>query len=167
MRLVDRPASTPGQSALVVQEVWDRWPADRAGLSPGDEVIAIDNHPIALVQGFDAALQASGNVPHLVRIRRAPRNVELQIVPMSPQVANDARPSLAVSDETGVLVDRVMKGSAADRAGLRPQDRILTLDGRPATVIACEQLFGKFTLQQPVTITIKRPGRRILVQVQP
>ena len=167
MKLVDRPASNSGQSAVVVQEVWDRWPADHAGLSPGDEVIAIDNHPISLVQDIAATLKASGSAPHLVRIRRASRNVELQVSPMSPQVANEARSSLTASDETGVLVDRVTKGSSADRAGLRPQDRIVTLDGRPATPAACEQVFGQLTIQQPVTITIKRPGRRILVQVQP
>lgn len=77
----------------------------------------------------------------------------------------------------GVLVNAVDRGSAAEKAGLRAGDRILTLQGEPLSarqpvdVPALQRRIAELPIGQPVALGIDRDGQRsrlsLLATAQP
>jgi hypothetical protein len=71
-------------------------------------------------------------------------------------------------DEAGVIVKEVLAGSAAADAGLKPGDRLLTIDGRWTDTLA--DLFDVASSIKPgttVPVRIKRDGKEIELKVKP
>ncbi len=71
-------------------------------------------------------------------------------------------------DEAGVIVKEVLAGGAAAAAGLKPGDRLLTLDGRWTDTLA--DLYAAAGHVQPgttVSVGVQRGGKEIEVKVQP
>lgn len=65
----------------------------------------------------------------------------------------------------GVLAVRVIEGSPTHRAGLRPGDRLVAVDDRPARWYEKQRLFavlGDEAPAPPVTVTVERPGEGAL-----
>lgn len=74
----------------------------------------------------------------------------------------------AKDTEAGVEIQEVMKGSAAEKAGLKSSDRLLTLDGRWTDTML--DLFEAASYVKPgstVPIEIKRDGKKIELKVTP
>jgi hypothetical protein len=74
----------------------------------------------------------------------------------------------AKDDQPGVTIQEVLAGSAAQKAGLRSGDRLLTLDGRWTDSLADAYLAAGFV--KPGTdakVTIKRDQQEIELTVQP
>ena len=72
----------------------------------------------------------------------------------------DLRRSLKWTQESGAVVQDVTPGSPAERAGIRPYDLILRIDGR--TVASGDELVGVVASHQPgqnVTLEVARDGR--------
>jgi hypothetical protein len=153
--------------STTVSEVWDGWPAAQSGIEPGDEVLSVDDRPTPLPQDAVSLLMRSPSSEHDLRIRRGRRNLALHIRSMGLLEASNVRPAVYIEDTEGLTIARVPKGSSADNAGLLPSDRLLVVDGRPATKQLVERAFGQFRVAAPVTVIVRRPGRRLLVQVLP
>jgi S1-C subfamily serine protease len=151
----------------VVSEIWDDWPADQAGVQPGDEIVSMDGQAVALPQDAVAILLRNTNAEHDLRLRRDARNVTAHVNAMSLEAAASARPAIYTETSEGVAVTRVPRGSSADAAGILPGDRILEINGKADTRELMDQAFGQFRVAEPVTVVVRRPGRRIQILVQP
>ena len=68
-------------TAVVVSEVAAASPAARAGMQPGDLLVAIDGHPIGTFQSFRESVQASEGRPLAVALVRGGEARTLQISP--------------------------------------------------------------------------------------
>ena len=86
----------------------------------------------------------------------------------------DVQPLLKHSDEThGVIVSDVLEDSPASKAGLRPGDLMLKLDGQPTDVRFDEQLplfmqlVTSLPIGKPVPAVIQRDGRNMTVHITP
>jgi hypothetical protein len=74
----------------------------------------------------------------------------------------------ADDDDPGVSIKEVLADSAADRAGLKAGDRLLTLDDRwTDTVADCYAAAGFVKAGTSVTVTIKRSGAEKALTVTP
>jgi regulator of sigma E protease len=64
---------------------------------------------------------------------------------------------------TATKVERVVPGSPAAAAGIRPGDDIKAIDGRPVTPVLTEQVAARISGEgaQPITITVERDGREL------
>jgi Do/DeqQ family serine protease len=94
------------------------------------------------------------------RVRRGQLGVGIQ------PVTSDLARSLGRSSPGGVIVNEVVPGSAAARAGIQRGDVILSLDGRP--VVDSNALRNRVASTRPgsvVTLEIVRDGRPRTVQV--
>lgn len=160
------PSASRAKS-VAVAEVWDDWPADQAGVEPGDELISLDGQPITLPQEAAALLQRSESGEHDFRLRRDRRTITAHVNAMNLQTASSVRPAIHVEDQSGVVVARVPKGSSADVAGIRTSDRLLSIDGKPATKLMVDQYFGQFRVTEPIWVVVQRPGRRVQLLVKP
>jgi Do/DeqQ family serine protease len=140
----------------MIARVERRSPADRAGLRPGDVVLAMDGEP---VRGSSELRNRIGlvEVDHSVSLdilrdgRRSRVAVRLTPVAEPEGAASETVPALAgatigdippdhpaYGQIEGVLVIRVARGSPAAASGLRRSDIILGVDG--AAVASTEEL---------------------------
>ena len=70
------------ETAIVVVSVEDRSPAQRAGLHPGDLVIAMDGHMIAGVDDLHRLLtDARLGARSLLTVVRGPQELDLEVLP--------------------------------------------------------------------------------------
>jgi hypothetical protein len=71
-------------------------------------------------------------------------------------------------DEPGVAIKSVMDGTAAAKAGLKPGDRLLTLDDRwTDTVADCYAAAGAIKPGTTVKVTMRRDGKEMELNVTP
>jgi hypothetical protein len=105
-------------------------PAERANLQPGDLITQFGSQPVASDEGFVGLVMASPRMTSIT-VRRAGRDepilspVELGGDPVRVGISwweDDAEPGT-------VILNRVVPGSPAAEAGLRPGDRIYQIDG--------------------------------------
>lgn len=109
-------------------------PAVRAGLKPGDVIIAVDGQPVetfndivehlALSSGWSGAERQT-----IFRIRRGAETVELPIQPVLS--GTEKFRMVGFSTVAKLVIGRVSPGSLAEKAGLQPEDQIVSMDGKP------------------------------------
>lgn len=169
---------------VIVSEVYEAGPADRAGLRRGDLVMSIDDREVFDEKGlkFMAAIRSPGEVAVLKVMRGGSERVvrvELDVPPgvteaelvllqgrhpftgaevaeLSPRLAEELGRD---PFESGVLVTRIMNRAFAWRF-LRPGDIILSVDGQSIQSVATLETAldrGSGRWQ----IVIDRNGRRI------
>lgn len=123
-----------------------------ATLPQGTQVSAVNGQPVATLRDLDVALAKTkpGNV-QLSFANHAPVTVTLQR-------GDSARSSLMAAFEPAVItpavVGQLVKGSPADRAGLKPGDKIVNAGGRPIR-----------NWQQLVGVVEQYGGRPLVLQV--
>jgi S1-C subfamily serine protease len=142
------PVTVGTRSALKVIRVEPAGPAAKAGLEPGDILVAANGAPTTGVEQLLNALRKSGPTLKLtVRDSRTGRDVDVDVVvggaaksapaevetPIKPSAGKlGAVTELAFHDnDFAVKVTEVEPGSAAARAGLRPGVLIVAADGKP------------------------------------
>jgi regulator of sigma E protease len=137
-------------------------PADAAGVRPGDEILSIDAQPKV---NWDEALMAIVVRPdralHL-RVRRG--GEEKEFVVQSTSTSTQKMGQIGVSPL--VRIGQVLPGSPAERAGLKPDDGVLSLNGKPAaSFVDIPALLG--STKGPVVLQIWRQGKVLEVTVTP
>ena len=114
--------------------------------------VPIDSATRAIV----AALMSDG------RVRRAYLGIAGGPRPIPPRARAEA------GREAAVEIVEVIAGSPADRAGLRPEDLILTLDdARVETVTDIQKLMGADRIGRPMDVEVMREGRRRSLELTP
>jgi Do/DeqQ family serine protease len=123
---------------VVVRELEDGGPGKAAGLEPGDVILEVDGHDVRDRSEFDerAAAAAIGSTLKLTIQRGANRRV----VAVAARELTEGHVDdvgwrllgLKVKDKSrtdAVAITSVRRGSAADRAGIRPGDLLVALNG--------------------------------------
>jgi serine protease Do len=145
---LDRPGG------VVISDVYQDGPADRAGIAPGDVIVAVNDQAVTDLQSlrYRVATGVLGETLD-VELRRKGETViaalPLEAPPETPS-RNEVRLlghhplggayiaslSPALSEEldmpdnwAGVVITRVQRGTPADRVGFRANDIILSLNG--------------------------------------
>jgi regulator of sigma E protease len=143
---------------------------NKGGFETGDLILTVGDKPVARIDELDRAIRAN-----------AGRTAEMSVARPQPLAAGDlfladgSEPkTLSVpipEGATGIdalglapsdtFLRGIRKGGAADRAGLRPNDRIVKIDGRPIalfwTFLSEIERAGK----EPVKLTVRRGGEDI------
>ena len=124
--------------APVISSVTEGSVAERAGLEPGDEIIAIDGEPTLIWQ--QVALQLvgrmgeSGSVTFSVKgpASAAARDVNVPILSFMAD-STDPRPlkTLGITQiDIPAVIDKLVEGGAGEQAGLLAGDRIVRIAGQ-------------------------------------
>lgn len=150
---------------VIIREVWTGYPADEAGLKPGDILIAINAEPIGALEQLDPLGDAVNFDTFDVAVLRGD-----QIVPVV--LATDTSP-LATPDEfeglpgivwepapVGHLVDAIVPDSPADVAGIRAGDRLVRIDSQEPVDLAQAVETLAPGREESVFLEIDRAGRR-------
>jgi regulator of sigma E protease len=131
-------AGIPGQRALLAEPPAGT-PAAHAGLRGGDLVVAVDDEPVASWQELRWRLiKSQGHDTVTLAIERPETRGErsartLSLVSLKPVDWDaNALSLLGLKSDLGVpLIDQIVPGKPAERAGLKSGDRIVAIDGTP------------------------------------
>lgn len=149
-------------------------PAARAGITQGDEIVAINDTPVrgwseVRWQLLQAALDQEIVPLRLQGAAAEPREVRLDLSGLNPAEAEaDALRAAGISLLPGApVVSRVDPESPAARVGLEPGDRILTVNVRPTVSVSEVIQAVKGLPGQLVVLELDRGGQLIQVSVTP
>jgi S1-C subfamily serine protease len=162
----------PGSAEQGIRSLVDLVQTD-APISPGNsggallngrgEVVGISDAYIPPQQGavsIGFAIPAATVVDVVGELLRNGRATHAYLGIEPAPVTQDVAAQLGLDQATGVLVMEVGGGTPAARAGLRPGDVIVRLDGKPVDTV--EDLFAELRRHRPgdrVTLTVVRDGR--------
>ncbi len=68
-RRLRRAVGLPKADGLLIREVAEDSPAVRAGLAPGDLIVAVASQPVRTVDDLSGALRAAGDTIELIVLR--------------------------------------------------------------------------------------------------
>lgn len=162
-------------------------PADRAGLRASDVLLRIDGRAVDSPRSVIAAVSGheAGHNVELAFVRRGEeRSLIVRLGEMPPQrgrlavkrgtigaapidVPLGLREYWGGGEERGVLVGEVERGSAADRAGLRPGDLVLAVDGNDVVeASALWRLVLEGGIGNELEVEISRQGAFMTLEVE-
>jgi regulator of sigma E protease len=150
--------NTLGNRIVLVSDVnkGSHYPADDAGLKTGDTIIAIDGQKTANYHDIQEIIATHPDKTLPVTVKRDGKTLELRVEPSLDKETGAGR--IGVYFWTDPVINAVAKGSAADIAGLKPGDRLISANGQsiPYTV-ALSKVLEK---QPPVLhLDYERDGR--------
>ena len=160
-------------------------PAQKAGIKKGDIVVAVNDRPIVETRLLQRLVAAAGfeKEVRLTVLRPAGRSevvVKLGVMPTAmagERVAAEfgfvMREAEAPAPEASApagspAIVAVLKGSAAENAGLKVGDVILQVDGRDVpTGVAAREALADVDVARPLALTFRRAGASRSVTLAP
>ena len=152
----------------VVGVVMPDSPAAKAGIRPGDRILSVAGSDVDTWEKFFIAIASRANREVPLRILRNGQEITVKVTPIVPP--GQSRFEIA---DIGVLPDvhphipTVNPGEPGDRAGIKPGDIVLAVDGEPITFLSQVRSAIAKKPGQPITITVLRNGQRLDIQATP
>lgn len=150
--------------------------AERAGFESGDLIVAVDGESTPTLQAAVLALvdrgMAGGVIPVEVRDAEGEphtRNLDLR-------GAGDLTENGRLLQNLGLVpwrpalppvIDQVVAGGAAERAGLRAGDRVLAVDGQPVKSWEQWAEYVRARPGQPIEVRVARNAEKLNLRVTP
>lgn len=153
----------PATPSPVVSHLGSGGAADIAGLQVGDRIVSFngnDNPKWETIRG-DALLSPDQPLPLVVD--RAGQRLSLTIKPTAHTEDGDTAGFLDFIPDYGglpIVLREVTPDSPAAKAGLRPGDRILAMNGQPIKSAEEVSQFVRAHKAEPITLAIERNGVR-------
>ncbi len=167
-----------GETGLrpLVGEVTPGSPADGAGFRPGDEILSINGEPTPTWSQvlYRLAAASAGGEAMTVEVRDADGKLHRRVLPHdaigdlaeveNPLEVLGIRPEVP---KVPPVIGKVLPGEPAEAAGLRPGDRILSVDGRPVEDWVSWVTYIRDHPLRPIRLEVEREGRRLELTVTP
>jgi regulator of sigma E protease len=142
-------------------------PAEKAGIRPGDRILAVADHPVATWEDFFINIVSRANRELSIDLVRDGQPMTLRVTPTSTK--SQSRIDVA---EIGVLPDvhphlqSLQAGDPGERSGLKPGDVIMAVDGQPMTfALQFREAIAKRP-EQTMSVSILRDGTPLTLAVK-
>jgi S1-C subfamily serine protease len=165
------PEETAG---VLVRDVYEGSPAQKAGIRRGDTVVSMGSIPVESLSDYSEALaEFTSSDPVRLKIHRKGEERELAITPTAfpEDLAADLvyrRLGIAVKEmddstrrryglEAGLSITEVRRGSEAERIGLQPGDAIIGVNNMTVgTLKDFKKVIGRYHHQPSLTLLVRR-----------
>jgi regulator of sigma E protease len=156
----------------VVGRVTSGGPAAQAGVSLGDRIVAVDGRPVQYWEDVLRAVQdlRGETIQFTIRGERGERNVG--VTPVKSKVRDlfgDEREvwDIGARPFAPPVIGEVLAGMPAERAGLRPGDTVIAVEGQP--IRTWDDLAESIHKRpgQPTRLEVKRGTETLTVSVTP
>jgi regulator of sigma E protease len=147
-------------------------PAAAAGLQRGDEIVRVGDRDVGDAEDLQIALirrfSGDGLVPLTVRRAGSEKSVVLRVTEDRVALTEPGRlmPGLGFEMATWsakTVIQDAPPDSAGGRAGLRPGDRILSVDGQPVVNMMDFQSMVSSAPGRDISIEVERGGSRLRI----
>jgi regulator of sigma E protease len=141
------------------------FPADQAGLKPGDQLVEIAGLQNPTWQDVFNKVLVSPNQPMSLRVKRGEQVLPVTLTPRADgkQQAGDA----GWLPWKPFIVTALEKDMPGEQAGLKVGDEILTVDGNAIHATGAMQAYLQTTKDTPVHLDLLRQGQRMTLTVTP
>jgi membrane-associated protease RseP (regulator of RpoE activity) len=177
----------PKEQGLIATSVAPQGAAAQAGISENDILLLLGDAPLAKPEDVDKQLKSAGEKPlGLVVLHQGQRktlqvqpHVKVYFGPVQPALpafwigvtATNVEPALRahlkLPADGGLMATTIFEGGPAAKAGLKANDILLTMDGKPlreqSTLVELVQKNG----EKPVPIELLREGSTATITVTP
>ena len=156
----------------VIGFVAEGGPAEKAGLRPGDEILAVDGHPVkTFLSGTDSVkwriIRSEGaTIPFTVR--REGQVITIESGWVKPETSSWRRPALRevrVGPQIVPGVGFVVPGGIADKAGLQAGDLITAVNQKPIFNLSEMGSFVDEGRGQSLSVEVERAGQPVTVTI--
>ena len=154
---LDKPA--------VVQGVRKDSAAEQAGIQSGDRIIKIDGIENPTWEQVQPRIWLNPNQPLEVTIQRGNQVLQKTLTPKA--VTSSEVGSVGWFPEEPVVVGRLDPGLPAAQAGVKEDDRIVALNGKPVPSIESMIESLQQTKDHPVDLSVERNGQMLTFHLQP
>ncbi len=164
---VGRPV-TESERTTTVGHAEPGMPAAAAGLNPGDEILRIDGHDVKRWGGQSQdsiTWSVVGSEEEKIRldVKRGGKVEEIKVTPIVEETKWYQRKGLkkiGILPMTRPMVATIVKDSAAEKAGFKPNDVLVGVGGEP---IYGDSTIGEWIKAhpgQPIVVTVERGAKK-------
>jgi S1-C subfamily serine protease len=169
---------------VVIVDVIEDTPASRAGMRPGDIVVALEGRPVTdtrLLQRLIARAPVDGDVRLTILRKDGRKALPVRLMAMPRPVAGEriaaefgfvlqeaagaapqAAPQAAPPAPSVPSVTFIARGSAAEKAGLEVGDVIVGVNEQAVvTRDAAREALSDVALERPLRLTVRRAGETV------
>lgn len=126
-------------------------PADHAGLRTGDRITALDNTRIKSFADIQQYVADKGDTPIQTEILRGDMSLTTTVTPEIDRSTGAGK--IGVFPWIQLVIGSVTEGSAAEFSGLKPDDVLVAIDGKPvAHLLELEQVLEEKPEQVVVSV---------------
>ncbi len=139
--------------------------AERAGLRPGDRIVSVADRDVNTWEDFFVVIGSRLDREVSIAVLRDGREVSTRLKPSSPESFQFT--DIGVMPNVHPHVSAVTPGDPADKAGIKPGDIVLSVDGQ--TIALAQQLSQAIAkkAEVPITMTIRRGTEPRDIRVTP
>jgi len=154
---LDKPA--------VIEGIKHDSPAAKAGLQPGDRIVRVDGIANPTWEQLQPRVWLSPNQPLNITVQRGDQTFQKTIVPQS--VTSSEVGSAGWYPEEPIIVGQVEPDTPAAQVGLKEDDKIIAMNGKP--LISIESMIDRLqqTKSDPVDLTVVRGNQNLSFHVTP
>jgi regulator of sigma E protease len=153
------------QQPVVVGSVMDDSPAQKAGLQPGDRVLAVDDVDVATWEQFSMEILPKGGRSLTLTIDRGGTRIEQKLV--ASAVGKYELGDVGIAPAVRPQVSTINPGEAAEEAGLRTNDIIIGVgDEKPITQPRVIELI-RASAGKPLVFHVLRQGQPQSLTITP
>jgi regulator of sigma E protease len=151
--------------AAVIDGVRKGSAAAQAGILPGDRVVKIDGIENPTWEQLQPRVFISPNQPIAITIKRGDQLLEKTIVP-KPVTASEVGFAGWYPSEP-VIIGRLEADMPAIKAGLKENDKVIAMNGKP--LVSIDEMIERLqeTKDQPVDLTVARGSQTLNLRMQP
>jgi regulator of sigma E protease len=141
--------------------------AARNDIRPGDRIVSVAGRTVNTWEQFLMAVGAKPNRDVEIGLLREGHEVTRTVTPTVIKQSRFEFGDIGVLPNVHPHVASVYGGSAAEKAGLKANDVVLTIEGRPITFsYQLKEAIAK-NANQPIVITVQRDGQTLSITATP
>jgi regulator of sigma E protease len=133
-------------------------PAEKAGIRPGDLIVSVADRDVNTWQDFFLGVGTRPNREINLKLARNGSESTIKVTPVPAAESRYEIGDIGVLPNVHPSIRAVNPGEPADKAGLKPNDVVLAVDGETITFSSQLKTAIEKHAEQPITLSISRNG---------